>query len=68
MRVETQIRFQEAINSMHPMDREVLVLRHFEMLSNKETAEVRGISKRLPVIATFGRWAAQRDPVVPARN
>jgi RNA polymerase sigma-70 factor (ECF subfamily) len=46
VRVETQIRVQEAINSMDPMDREVLVLRHFEMLSNKETAEVLGISKK----------------------
>jgi RNA polymerase sigma-70 factor (ECF subfamily) len=46
VRVETQIRVQEAINSMNPMDREVLVLRHFEMLSNKETAEVLGISKK----------------------
>jgi RNA polymerase sigma-70 factor, ECF subfamily len=46
VRVETQIRVQEAINSMEPMDREVLVLRHFEMLSNKEAAEVLGISKK----------------------
>jgi RNA polymerase sigma-70 factor (ECF subfamily) len=46
MRVETQIRVQEAINSMDPMDREVLVLRHFEMLSNEETGKVLGISKK----------------------
>ncbi len=46
IRVETQIRVQEAINSMDPMDREVLVLRHFEMLSNQETAKVLGISKK----------------------
>ena len=30
---------------MDPIDREVLVLRHFEHLSNSETAEVLGISK-----------------------
>jgi RNA polymerase sigma-70 factor (ECF subfamily) len=46
IRVETQIRVQEAINSMDAMDREVLVLRHFEMLSNQETAKVLGISKK----------------------
>lgn len=46
IRVETQIRIQEAINSMDPMDREVLALRHFEMLSNEETATVLGISNR----------------------
>jgi RNA polymerase sigma-70 factor (ECF subfamily) len=28
---------------MDPTDREVLVLRHFEMLSNEETAQVLGL-------------------------
>jgi RNA polymerase sigma-70 factor (ECF subfamily) len=28
---------------MDPLDREVLVLRHFEMLSNEETARVLGM-------------------------
>jgi RNA polymerase sigma-70 factor (ECF subfamily) len=45
MRAEMQIRLQEALNSMDPMDREVLTLRHFEELSNNETAEVLGIQK-----------------------
>jgi len=45
IRAETQIRVQEALNSMEPMDREVLTLRHFEMLSNEETAQVLGIKK-----------------------
>lgn len=45
MRAEMQIRLQEALNSMDPMDREVLALRHFEELSNGETAEVLGIKK-----------------------
>lgn len=43
IRGETQLRVQAALNSMDPMDREVLVLRHFEMLSNEETAGVLGI-------------------------
>jgi RNA polymerase sigma-70 factor (ECF subfamily) len=46
IRAETQIRVQEALNSMDPMDREVLTLRHFEMLNNDETAQVLGISKK----------------------
>jgi RNA polymerase sigma-70 factor (ECF subfamily) len=46
IRAETQIRVQEALNSMDPLDREVLTLRHFEMLSNEETAQVLGISKK----------------------
>ena len=45
IRAETQIRVQEALNSMDPMDREVLTLRHFEMLSNEEAAQVLGLSK-----------------------
>jgi RNA polymerase sigma-70 factor (ECF subfamily) len=45
MRAEMQHRLQEALNSMDPIDREVLVLRHFEELSNDETAEVLGLQK-----------------------
>jgi RNA polymerase sigma-70 factor (ECF subfamily) len=43
MRAELKIRVQEALNSMDPHDREVLILRHFEELSNSETAQVLGI-------------------------
>jgi RNA polymerase sigma-70 factor (ECF subfamily) len=42
-RAEMQLILQEAINSMDPVDREILALRHFEELSNVETAEVLGI-------------------------
>jgi RNA polymerase sigma-70 factor (ECF subfamily) len=45
VRAELQLRVQEALNSMEPMDREVLTLRHFEMLSNEETAAVLGLRK-----------------------
>jgi RNA polymerase sigma-70 factor (ECF subfamily) len=45
IRAETQIRVQEALNSMDALDREVLTLRHFEMLTNEETAQVLGIGK-----------------------
>ena len=36
---------QGVLNSLDPIDREVLTLRHFEELSNGETAQVLGISK-----------------------
>jgi RNA polymerase sigma-70 factor (ECF subfamily) len=42
-RAELKLRVQEAINSMDPNDREVLILRHFEELSNAEAAQVLGI-------------------------
>jgi RNA polymerase sigma-70 factor (ECF subfamily) len=45
MRAELQLKVQEALNSMDPMDREVLTLRNFEMLSNEETAQVLGLTK-----------------------
>jgi RNA polymerase sigma-70 factor (ECF subfamily) len=45
VRAEMQIRLQEALNSMDALDREVLTLRHFEELSNNETAQVLGIQK-----------------------
>jgi RNA polymerase sigma-70 factor (ECF subfamily) len=45
IRAENQLRVQEALNSMDPIDREVLALRHFELLSNGEVAQVLGLSK-----------------------
>jgi RNA polymerase sigma-70 factor, ECF subfamily len=44
-RVELKIRLQEALNSMEELDREVLALRHFEQLTNAETARALGISE-----------------------
>jgi RNA polymerase sigma-70 factor (ECF subfamily) len=45
IRVELQLQLQEILNSMEPMDREVLALRHFEDLTNNEVAHTLGISK-----------------------
>lgn len=45
IRAERQLRLQEALNQMDPMDREVLALRHFEELSNSEVASVLELSK-----------------------
>ena len=44
-RAEMQVRLQDVLNSMEPVDREVLTLRHFEELGNSEAAQVLGISK-----------------------
>src|SRR5438093_648723 len=40
-----RLRIQEVLNGMDPIDREVLALRHFEELSNQETAQVLGIGE-----------------------
>jgi RNA polymerase sigma-70 factor (ECF subfamily) len=44
IRAEMKVRLQEVLNGMDPLDREVLALRHFEQLDNKETAAVLGIT------------------------
>lgn len=45
IRAERKIRLQEALNAMDPVDREILVLRHYEQLSNGEAAIVLGLDK-----------------------
>lgn len=45
IKAEQRIYVQEALNSMDPIDREVLALKHFEQLSTSEIAQVLGLSK-----------------------
>jgi RNA polymerase sigma-70 factor (ECF subfamily) len=45
IRHELQDRLRAALDTMDPLDREVLALRHFEELGNNEVAAVLGISK-----------------------
>jgi RNA polymerase sigma-70 factor (ECF subfamily) len=44
IRAERQIRLQEVLNSLDPIDREILALRHFEQLTSAEAAQVLGMS------------------------
>jgi RNA polymerase sigma-70 factor (ECF subfamily) len=44
VRAERKIRIQTALNAMDPLDREILALRHFEQLSNREAAQALGLS------------------------
>jgi RNA polymerase sigma-70 factor (ECF subfamily) len=46
IRFEVRLRLQETIDTMDPLDREILVLRHFEQLSPAETAQVLGIKQK----------------------
>jgi RNA polymerase sigma-70 factor (ECF subfamily) len=45
VRAERTLRLQEALNSLDPLDREILSLRHFEHLSRSEAAQVLGIEE-----------------------
>src|SRR5262245_38128796 len=42
---ERMLRVQEALNSLDPIDRGALALRHFEQLSRAEAAQVLGITQ-----------------------
>jgi RNA polymerase sigma-70 factor (ECF subfamily) len=46
VRAEIKTRLQDALNSLEPLDREVLALRHFEHLTTVEAAEVLGIKPK----------------------
>ena len=45
IRTEMQIKLQEVLNDMDEVDREIIVLRNFEEMTNKETALALEISK-----------------------
>lgn len=45
MKAEMRLRLQEALNRLDAIDREVLVLRHLEQLSNAETALALGLKE-----------------------
>jgi RNA polymerase sigma-70 factor (ECF subfamily) len=44
-REERRERVQRSLQEVDPIDREVLLLRHFEQLTNQETAQVLGLSE-----------------------
>jgi len=46
VKAEMKLRLQMALNSMDPLDREVLALRHFEQLTVTEAAAVLGIKEK----------------------
>jgi len=45
MRLERKARLQETIDAMDPLDREILILRHFEELTNAEAALALGLQE-----------------------
>jgi RNA polymerase sigma-70 factor, ECF subfamily len=45
VRAERLLRLQEAINTLEPIDREILSLRHFEELTRAEAAQALGIEE-----------------------
>ncbi len=63
-RAELTQRVQEALNSLDPIDREVVALRHFEQLSRAEAALVLGISKEAGAKRYFRAMKRLKDLLV----
>jgi RNA polymerase sigma-70 factor (ECF subfamily) len=70
LRAERQIRLKEALNSLDPIDREVLAVRHFEQLTVCEAAAalsieekaagmryVRALRRFKEILTSLGNWA-----------
>lgn len=49
VRAEMQLKLQEVLNSLDPNDREILALRHFEQLDNREIAILLEISEQAAI-------------------
>jgi RNA polymerase sigma-70 factor (ECF subfamily) len=67
IRHELQTRLKQALDTMDPMDREVLALRHFEELENNEVARILGISKDAASkrhVRALGRLKAILEPLL----
>lgn len=60
-RAERLLRVQEALNSLDPVDREVLALRHFEQLDRGETAVALGISPEAAAKRYFRALKRMKD-------
>ena len=63
IREETAKQLEDAIGSMKEMDREIIMLRHFEQLDNKEVAEVLGITEKASSIRYIRAIARLKDVV-----
>ncbi len=71
IRAEEKRQLQEALDRMDAIDREVLVLRHFEQLSNGECARVMGLSESAATkrhLRALGRLKAMLSALEGLRN
>jgi RNA polymerase sigma-70 factor (ECF subfamily) len=66
MRAEMKLRLQEALNTMDPIDREVLALRHFEQLTTAEIAQVMEINEEAAKKRYFRALKRLREILVAA--
>ena len=68
MRQEELARLKNALETMSEMDREVVALRHYEQMSNRETAETLGLTEKaasnryVRALATLKRLLSAAEP------
>ena len=65
IRQETVERLEDAIDALKPMDREAISLRHFELLDNKEVAEVLGINEKAASIRYIRAIKRLKEAISP---
>lgn len=66
MRQESIEKLEEAIKELKPIDREAIVLRHFELLDNKEVAEVLEINEKAASIRYIRAIRRLREAIDPS--
>jgi RNA polymerase sigma-70 factor (ECF subfamily) len=75
VRAERKMQLQDALNRMDPLDREILVLRHYEQMSNIHAAAALGLSESAAskrytralerlreIMADFAGWISEDEP------
>ena len=65
MRKEAIEKLEQAIEELKPIDREAIALRHFELLDNKEVAEILGINEKAASIRYIRAVRRLKDAINP---
>ncbi len=65
IRQESIEKLEQAIEELKPMDREAIALRHFELLDNKEVAEILGINEKAASIRYIRAIRRLKDAINP---
>lgn len=65
MRQESIEKLEQAIEELKPIDREAITLRHFELLDNKEVAEVLGINEKAASIRYIRAIRRLKEAISP---
>jgi len=66
IRQESIEKLERAIDELKPMDREAIALRHFELLDNKEVAEVLGIQEKAASIRYIRAIRRLKEAIQPS--